>query len=67
MHLQKKGSDAALTTGAEAAVYAAEASDSNDLLEGLLPATISDYVDLVRAHINAGKLEKQISFISVRM
>lgn len=42
--------------GAEAAVYAAEASDKNDLLEKILPATISDYVGLVKAHINAGKL-----------
>lgn len=41
--------------GTEAALYAAEASDSNDLLEKILPATISDYVDLVRAHINAGR------------
>ncbi|XP_022939041.1 condensin complex subunit 3-like [Cucurbita moschata] len=49
-----KGSDAAASMGAEAAVYAAEASDKNDLLEKILPATISDYVDLVKAHINAG-------------
>jgi condensin complex subunit 3 len=40
--------------GAEAAVYAAEASDANDLLERILPATVSDYVDLVKAHIEAG-------------
>ncbi|XP_038906520.1 condensin complex subunit 3 [Benincasa hispida] len=49
-----KGSDAAASMGAEAAVYAAEASDKNDLLERILPATISDYVGLVKAHINAG-------------
>ncbi|KAB5560881.1 hypothetical protein DKX38_005838 [Salix brachista] len=49
-----KGSDAASTMGAEAAVYAAEASDNNDLLERILPATVSDYVVLVRAHIDAG-------------
>ncbi|EHA8590767.1 hypothetical protein COCNU_scaffold023732G000010 [Cocos nucifera] len=40
--------------GTEAAVYASEASDNNDLLEGILPVTISDYVDLVRAHLSAG-------------
>nr|XP_019708609.1 condensin complex subunit 3 [Elaeis guineensis] len=51
---QAKGSDAATTTGTEAAVYASEASDNNDLLEGILPVTISDYVDLVRAHLSAG-------------
>ncbi|KAK9741242.1 hypothetical protein RND81_03G091600 [Saponaria officinalis] len=51
---QAKGSDAAATTGAEAAVYAAEASDSNDLLENVLPATVSDYVEFVQAHITAG-------------
>uniref|UniRef100_A0A0A0KN50 Nuclear condensin complex subunit 3 C-terminal domain-containing protein n=1 Tax=Cucumis sativus TaxID=3659 RepID=A0A0A0KN50_CUCSA len=49
-----KGSDAAASMGAEAAVYAAEASEKNDLLEKILPATISDYVGLVKAHINAG-------------
>ncbi|KAG7032735.1 Condensin complex subunit 3, partial [Cucurbita argyrosperma subsp. argyrosperma] len=51
---QAKGSDAAASMGAEAAVYAAEASDRNDLLEKILPATISDYVGLVKAHISAG-------------
>ncbi|EOA15333.1 hypothetical protein CARUB_v10004038mg [Capsella rubella] len=51
---QVKGSDAATAMGAEAAVYAAEASDANDLLERILPASVSDYVDLVKAHIEAG-------------
>ncbi|KAG2307361.1 hypothetical protein Bca52824_027109, partial [Brassica carinata] len=51
---QAKGSDAATAMGAEAAVYAAEASDANDLLERILPASISDYVVLVKAHIEAG-------------
>ncbi|CAA7055710.1 unnamed protein product [Microthlaspi erraticum] len=51
---QAKGSDAATAMGAEAAVYAAEASDANDLLERILPATVSDYVALVKAHIEAG-------------
>ncbi|WCJ25190.1 ARM repeat superfamily protein [Euphorbia peplus] len=51
---QEKGSDAAGTMGTEAAVYAAEASDNNDLLERILPETVSDYVVLVKAHINAG-------------
>ncbi|XP_021670919.2 uncharacterized protein LOC110657836 isoform X2 [Hevea brasiliensis] len=57
-HLQKeaqeKGSDAATTMGTEAALYAAEASDKNDLLERILPATVSDYIVLVKAHIDAG-------------
>ncbi|CAI0548280.1 unnamed protein product [Linum tenue] len=51
---QAKGSDAAVTTGTEAAMYAAEASDNNDLLDKILPATVFDYVALVRAHIDAG-------------
>lgn len=50
-----KGSDAAATTGTEAAVYAAEASDSSELLEKVLPATVSDYVELAQAHITAGR------------
>ena len=54
---QAKGSDAAATMGTEAAVYAAEASDNNDLLERILPATVSDYIDLVKAHIDAGGCE----------
>ncbi|XP_019439490.1 PREDICTED: condensin complex subunit 3 [Lupinus angustifolius] len=57
-HLQSeahaKGSDAAATMGTEAEVYASEASDKNDLLEKILPVTVSDYIELVRAHINAG-------------
>ncbi|KAL5574585.1 hypothetical protein UlMin_016284 [Ulmus minor] len=51
---QAKGSDAAATMGTEAAVYAAEASKNNDLLERILPSTITDYMELVKAHINAG-------------
>ncbi|KAL3838711.1 hypothetical protein ACJIZ3_023302 [Penstemon smallii] len=57
-HLQiaahTKGSDAAMTMGTESAVYAAEASDHNDLLDRILPASISEYVELVNAHIAAG-------------
>ncbi|KAI4307664.1 hypothetical protein L6164_030829 [Bauhinia variegata] len=57
-HLQSeahaKGSDAAATMGTEAEVYAAEASDRNDLLEKILPATVNEYIELVRAHIDAG-------------
>lgn len=53
---QAKGSDAAATLGTEAAVYAAEASDKHDLLERILPVTVSDYVDLVKIHIDAGGL-----------
>ncbi|CAK9168302.1 unnamed protein product [Ilex paraguariensis] len=51
---QAKGSDAAMTMGTEAAVYAAEASDKNDILERVLPASVSEYVELVKAHIIAG-------------
>ncbi|GMI66121.1 EMBRYO DEFECTIVE 2656 [Hibiscus trionum] len=54
MEAQGKGSDAAATMGTEAAVYAAEASDNNDLLDRILPETVSDYIDLVKAHIDAG-------------
>lgn len=52
---QAKGSDAAMTMGTEASVYAAEASDTNDLLERVLPGAVSEYVELVKAHIVAGK------------
>ena len=51
---QAKGSDAAMTMGTESAVYASEASDSNDLLDKVLPAAVSEYVELVKAHISAG-------------
>ncbi|KAB2057612.1 hypothetical protein ES319_A11G179900v1 [Gossypium barbadense] len=54
MEAQGKGSDAAATMGTEAAIYAAEASDNNDLLDRILPETVSDYIDLVKAHIDAG-------------
>ncbi|XP_073310091.1 uncharacterized protein [Primulina huaijiensis] len=57
-HLQveahTKGSDAAMTMGTESAVYASEASDYNDLLDRILPPSISEYVQLVKAHIAAG-------------
>ncbi|XP_078444791.1 ARM repeat superfamily protein [Wolffia australiana] len=57
-HLQvqaeAKGSDAAATTGAEAAVYASEATMKNDLLESVLPACVSHYIALVNAHLSAG-------------
>lgn len=51
---QAKGSDAAATMGTEAAVYAAEASDNNETLEKILPETVLDYVELVKAHLAAG-------------
>ncbi|CAA7401389.1 unnamed protein product [Spirodela intermedia] len=51
---QAKGSDAAATTGTEAAVYASEATTENDLLESVLPVTVSDYIELVEAHLSAG-------------
>ncbi|CAN6478174.1 unnamed protein product [Victoria cruziana] len=54
MEAQTRGRDAAATTGTEAVVYAAEASDRNELLERILPATVSDFVELVKSHANAG-------------
>ncbi|XP_042473762.1 condensin complex subunit 3-like isoform X1 [Zingiber officinale] len=57
-HLQSKaqikGTDAASAMGTEAAIYASEASDNNDLLEAILPATVSAFVDLVKLHLSAG-------------
>lgn len=50
-----------MTMGTEAAVYAAETSDTNDLLERVLPKSVSEYVELVKAHIAAGiKQDKRI-------
>lgn len=49
-----------MKTGTEAAVYAAEASDTNDLLERVLPETVDEYVEFVKAHIAAGN--KQFTF-----
>ncbi|PIA35919.1 hypothetical protein AQUCO_03400070v1 [Aquilegia coerulea] len=43
-----------ITSGTEAAVYAEEAFDKNDLLEKVLPATVYDYVELVKLHLDAG-------------
>ncbi|XP_052197857.1 uncharacterized protein LOC127804849 isoform X1 [Diospyros lotus] len=54
MEAQVKGSDAAATMGTEAAVYAEESSNYNDLLERVLPETVSDYIDLVKAHLDSG-------------
>ncbi|XP_047315595.1 condensin complex subunit 3 [Impatiens glandulifera] len=50
----QKGSAAATKVGTEAAIYAAEASDDNDILERVLPATVSDYIEIVKAHLDAG-------------
>ncbi|KAL8038290.1 hypothetical protein ABFX02_11G096700 [Erythranthe guttata] len=61
MEAHKKGSDAAMAKGMESAVYAEEASDSNDLLDNILPATISEYVELVNAHITAGTNHRFVS------
>ncbi|KAL4577943.1 hypothetical protein LXL04_014058 [Taraxacum kok-saghyz] len=58
---QSKGSDAAMTSGTEAAVYASEASDSNDLLEKILPESVSDYIDLIKSHIVAGQSNRFIA------
>lgn len=54
--IQAKGNDAATTTGTEAAIYASEASDKNDLLDEILPATVSDFVSLVKVHLSAGEM-----------
>ncbi|XP_031491341.1 uncharacterized protein LOC116258361 [Nymphaea colorata] len=54
MEAQTRGRDAAATTGTEAVVYAAEASDRNELLERILPATVSDFVKLIKSHVDAG-------------
>lgn len=64
MTKQAKGSDAATTTGTESAVYASEASDKNDLLDRILPASIGDYVQLIKAHIVAGEEFIHSSLIS---
>ncbi|XLR43911.1 hypothetical protein S83_028571, partial [Arachis hypogaea] len=53
---EAKGSDSTATIGTKAKVYAAEASDKNDLQEKILLATVDDYIELVRAHINAGSM-----------
>lgn len=45
-----------MTSGTETAVYASEASDSNDLLEKILPESVSEYIELVKTHIAAGKI-----------
>ncbi|XP_023735555.1 uncharacterized protein LOC111883455 [Lactuca sativa] len=58
---QSKGSDAAMTTGTEATVYASEASDSNDLLEKILPESVSDYIELIKTHIAAGQANRFIA------
>ncbi|GBG84929.1 hypothetical protein CBR_g39392 [Chara braunii] len=50
---KEQGSSAAGTTGAQAELLAANATEHNDALEGILPATIADYVQLVEAHLRA--------------
>ncbi|GER47076.1 condensin complex subunit [Striga asiatica] len=61
MEAQQKGSDAAMTMGTESAVYAEEASNKNDLLDNILPASISEYVELVNAHVAAGSNYRFVS------
>ncbi|KVI08613.1 hypothetical protein Ccrd_013012 [Cynara cardunculus var. scolymus] len=58
---QAKGSDAAMTSGTEAAVYASEASDSNELLEKILPESVSEYIELIKAHIVAGQTNRFVA------
>lgn len=50
-----------MTSGTEAAVYASEASDSNDLLEKILPESVSEYLDLIKTHILAGQTNRFIA------
>ena len=50
---QEKGFDATATMGTEGVVYAAEALDGNDLLERAFPAMVSNYVELVKTHLDA--------------
>ena len=49
-----------MTSGTEAAVYASEASDSNDLLEKILPESVSEYIELIKTHIDAGEITQTI-------
>ncbi|MCO5614540.1 hypothetical protein L7F22_068823 [Adiantum nelumboides] len=51
---QAKGHVAATTGGAQAAMNAAAASEKNELLDRVLPSTMTEYVQLVKAHIIAG-------------
>eukprot|EP00250_Pteridium_aquilinum_P000880 c11059_g1_i1 orf=140-3382(+) len=51
---QAKGHDAAITGGAQAAINAAAATEKNELLDCVLPSTMTEYVQLVKAHLNAG-------------
>ena len=50
---QERGFDATATMGTEGVVYAAEALDGNDLLERAFPAMVSNYVELVKTHLDA--------------
>ena len=50
---QEKGFDATATMGTEGVVYAAEALDGIDLLERPFPAMVSNYVELVKTHLDA--------------
>ncbi|KAL8550153.1 hypothetical protein ACS0TY_008830 [Phlomoides rotata] len=71
MEAHKKGSEAAMTMGTESAVYAEEASDNNDLLDRILPASVSEYVELVNAHIAAGPnyrfVSRQLLLLGARL
>ncbi|KAI4388913.1 hypothetical protein MLD38_001201 [Melastoma candidum] len=51
---QERCSDVAAMMGSEAALHAAESLNCIDLLENILPATVSDYISLVKAHTDAG-------------
>ncbi|KAI5062946.1 hypothetical protein GOP47_0021493 [Adiantum capillus-veneris] len=51
---QAKGHVAATTGGAQAAMNAAAATEKNELLDQVLPSTMTEYVQLVKAHMSAG-------------
>ncbi|KAH7286349.1 hypothetical protein KP509_32G002700 [Ceratopteris richardii] len=51
---QAKGHDAATTGGAEATMNAAVATEKNELLDRVLPSSMVEYVELVKAHLGEG-------------
>lgn len=54
--LQAKGNDAANTGGAQSVLNAAAAANANEVLDSILPPTVASYVELVKVHLNAGRL-----------
>lgn len=54
--LQTKGNEAANTGGAQSVLNAAAAANVNEVLDSILPPTVASYVELVKVHLNAGRL-----------